>query len=112
MAVAVSPTASPPFVARAGGGDDGQREAEDRGEEVQGGDDEDHRLRAGDVDDQRPEQREPDREGRVEGQREDAVRGQQLAARDDLRDHRRLGRREEHGHRRHEDVEQQDQQRS
>ena len=41
-----------------GGGDAGQRDAEDRGEEVQPGDDEDDRLRPGDLDDQRPEQRE------------------------------------------------------
>ena len=50
----------------------------------------------GDVDDQRPEQREPERERRVERQREDAVRREQLAARHEHRDHRQLGRREEH----------------
>ena len=56
-----------------------QREAEDRGEQVQDGDDEDHRLGRGDVHDERPEQREPERERGVERQREDAVRGQELA---------------------------------
>ena len=57
-----------------------------------------------------PEQREPDREGRVQRQREDAVGREQLPTRHDLRDHRRLGGREEHRHGRDEDVEQQDQQ--
>ena len=60
--------------------------------------------------DERPEQREPECERRVEGQREHAVRRQQLLARHDLRDHRRLGRGEEHGHRGHEDVQEQNQQ--
>ena len=62
------------------------------------------------IDDERAEQREPERERGVEGQREDAVRRQQLAARDDLRDHRRLRRGEEDGHGRDEQVQQQDQQ--
>ena len=58
---------------------------------------------------ERPEQREAEGERRVQRQREDAVRREQLLARDDLRDHRRLGRAEEHGHGRDEDVQQVDQ---
>ncbi len=60
--------------------------------------------------DERTEQREPDGERGVQGDREDAVRGQQLVARHDLGDHRRLRGREEHRHGRDEDVQQQDQQ--
>ena len=85
-----------------------QRETEAGGQEVQRGDDQDHGLRARDVDDQRAEHREPDRERRVERQGEDAIGRQQQTTRHDLRDHRRLRRREEDGHRRHEDVQQQD----
>ena len=55
-----------------------------------------------------PEQGEPEREGRVEREREDAVRGQQQLPLDDGRDHRRFGWREERGQGRDEDVEDQD----
>ena len=85
-----------------------KRDAEQCGQEVQRGDDDDDGLGTGDLDHQRPEQREAHRERRVEGQGEDAVRRQQLAARDQDRDHRQLGRGEEHGDRRDGDVEQQD----
>ena len=82
-----------------GGGDAGSVTQKTAARKYSAGDDEDDRLGAGDLDDQRPEQREPDRERRVEGQREDAVRREQLAARDEDRDHRELGRGEEDGDR-------------
>ena len=85
-----------------------QRDAEDHGQEVQRGDDGDDRLRTREVDHQRAEQCEADGERRVERQREDAVRGEQLTARHQGRDHRQLGRGEEDGDRRDEDVEQED----
>ena len=86
-----------------------ERDAEECGEEVQRSDDDDDGLGTGHLDDQRPEQREAHRERRVEGQGEDAVGRQQLAARDQDRDHREFGRGEEHGDRRDGNVEQQDQ---
>ena len=60
----------------------------------------DQRRRPDQRDDDRAEQREAERERRVEREREHAVRGQQLPARHEERDHRRLGRAEEHGDRR------------
>ena len=91
-----------------GGGEAGRVMQKTPGQEVQAGDDQDDRLGTRDVDHERTEQREPDGERGVEGQREDAVRRQQLAARDEGRDHRQFGRREEDGDRRDEDVEQED----
>ena len=86
-----------------------EREAEDRGQEVQPGDDQDHGLGRGDVHDERAKEREPEGERRVQCQREDPVGRQQLVPGDDVRDHRGLGRREEHRHRRDEHVQDEDQ---
>ena len=86
-----------------------QREAEDGRDQVAGGDHEDQRL-GPTVDDQRAQQREPEGERRVQGQGEDPVRGDSWLRGHEVRDHRRLGRREEGRDRRHEDVEQQDHQ--
>ena len=111
MARSASPTPSVECgssAVAAGGGDAGRVDAEDRGQEVEPGHDDDDRFRTGDLDDQRAEQREADRERGVERQREDPVGGEQLVALDEDRDHRQFGRREEDRHRRDEDVEQED----
>ena len=86
-----------------------QGRAERRGNEVQPRDDDDEDGCAGNLHDQRPHEREAERERRVQGEREDAVRGQELATWDDDRDHRGLGRGEEDRDRRDRDVQQVDQ---
>ena len=91
-----------------GGGEAGSVMQKTAARKYSAGDDEDDRLRAREVDDQRPEQREADGERGVERQGEDAVGGEQLAARHQGRDHRQLGRGEEDRDRRDEDVEQED----
>jgi hypothetical protein len=89
---------------------DGSVQAEHRGHEVQRRDDQDHRLRAGDVDDQRSEQREAERERGVEGQGEDPVRRQELRRGTSTGIIAASRGCEEDGHRRDEEVQEQDQQ--
>ena len=111
IAACVSPTVSEPSAAAiaAGGGDAGSVKQNTAARKYSAATTRITACGPAMLIDERAQQREPDREGRVEREREDAVRREQLVARHDLGDHRRLGRREEHGHRRHEDVEQQDQ---
>jgi hypothetical protein len=88
------------------GGAAGSVQQKTRRHEVEERDDGDEDRCAGDLHDQRPEQREPEGERRVQRQREDPVGREQLLLRDEHRDHRRLGRAEEDVDRRDRDVQQ------
>ena len=93
------------------GGREGWRgrktEGRDRRRRVERNDDAEHERRSGDRHEDRPEEGEADRERRLERQVEHAHRGLELGSRDDARNHRRLGRRQDN--RRQADPEIQDQ---